>query len=401
MRVQDDPPVHLTYCLNVHPGESWKENLAAIRGKAMAVRDLVCTGGRFGLGLRLSCRAAGELCRPRSLAAFRRFLADNDLYVFTINGFPYGTFHATAVKQKVYSPDWRSVRRRNYTIVLADILAELLPEGVVGSISTVPGSYKRWIRTDQDVREMVAALADVAAHLHEIRERTGREICLALEPEPDCFLEKTADAISFFGGPLTSLGAEQVRERLGIGPDEARTILRRHLGVCFDTSHLAVQFENLAASLKSLLRAGIRIGKVHLSSALRVRPSRPSMARLNEFDDGVYLHQVRVRYADGRIDRFADLPGALGSVAAGGRAGEWRVHFHVPLFFTRAGGLRSTSSLFTPAFAKVLTSGASQNVEIETYTFGVLPEMLGVPDVIQGIAEEYKWVLRNVFRRHR
>ena len=99
----------------------------------------------FGVGLRLSARAAAELSAPAVLAEFRRLSSrSNRMYVFTINGFPYGTFHGTRVKEEVYLPDWRDPERLRYTNLLADLLAELLPDdpGIEGSVSTVPGAYK-------------------------------------------------------------------------------------------------------------------------------------------------------------------------------------------------------------------------------------------------------------------
>ncbi|MCK4601679.1 MAG: metabolite traffic protein EboE, partial [Phycisphaerae bacterium] len=215
MKVQADPPLHLTYCLNVHPGESWAASFAAIRDHAVGVRDRVAPGQPFGLGLRLSARAANELAKPPAMGKFRKFLARENLYVFTINGFPYGQFHDTAVKTSVYSPDWRTPERRDYTIALADILARLLPAGVTGSISTVPCSYKPWIAGGRDVQLMAKMLCDVVAHLAELHRATGKEIAVALEPEPDCYVENTDEVIAFFAGPLAEYGAGYLAEKLG------------------------------------------------------------------------------------------------------------------------------------------------------------------------------------------
>lgn len=383
MKLRNDPPLHLTYCLNVHPGESWGENLAAIRDYALKVRDRA--GGRgepFGLGLRLSATAAEELGHADRLAEFREFLAAENLYVFTINGFPYGRFHGAAVKADVYRPDWRTDQRRDYTIRLADILAELLPEGVTGSISTVPGSYKKWITSDEDVRQMTTMLTETAARLSEIRGETAREIILAIEPEPDCYIENTDETIDFFAGPLASAG-------------RAETV-RRHVGVCFDTAHLAVQFEDLAASAKRLADASIPIAKVQLSSALRLTASPEGLARLEEFCEETYLHQVAVRDAVGNIRHFPDLPDALADARARTAGNEWRVHFHVPLFFEGDDGFGSTSDLLTGDFRQVLVGGLTPHAEIETYTWGVLPADLQPADVTDGIAAEYEWVLANV-----
>ena len=386
MIIRKDPPMHLTYCLNVHPGQTWAENFAAIVDHAMRVRDRVCGSGRpFGLGMRLGAAAAAELASPHALDEFKAFLADNNLYVFTINGFPYGQFHGTPVKRDVYAPDWRTAERRDYTLILADILAALLPEGVSGSISTVPGSYGRWITGRPDVDAMLAMLVETAQHLAGIRDRTGRDICLALEPEPDCFLETGDDAIAFITGPLRQIARAARDEEL----------IRRHVGVCYDTAHAAVAFEEPASALERLARAHVRVGKVHLSSAMLLAPRPEAIRQLDGFCDEVYLHQVKVR-TEGRIVSFGDLPDAMANAPKSADA-EWRVHFHVPLFFESFGHIRSTSSLLTGALPGALAAAGVEHVEIETYTFGVLPADLRPGDIVDGITAEYEWTLGRVF----
>jgi len=379
MLVLPDPPVHLTYCLNVHPGESWAENLDAIRRYAVGVRDRVACDGPFGLGLRLSARAADELHHPNALAEFRAFLDGEGLYVFTINGFPYGQFHAASVKEDVYRPDWRSPARRDYTVRLALLLAELLPEGVAGSISTVPLSYKPWIQSEVDLTRAIDMLSGAAELLADIRQRTGKDIRLALEPEPDCYLESTSEAVAFFTGRL--------RDRVDEGA-------RRQIGLCFDTAHLAVGFEDPAESIARLAEAGGPIAKIHLSAALRLTLTPEALARLESFAEGVYLHQVKARRTDGTIHSFADLPEAL--AAKSDDWDEWRVHFHVPLFFATDGLLSSTADLLTGDFADALAAGATDHLEIETYTFDVLPADLRADDVTESIAREYQWVREMV-----
>jgi len=399
MRVQHDPPIHLTYCLNVHAGEAWSENFAAIRDKTLRVRDAVAGGEPFGLGLRLSARASAELNHPDVLEELRLFLDAERMYVFTVNAFPYGQFHGTKVKEDVYSPDWRSLRRLEYTTRVADVLAGLLPDGVPGSISTVPGSYKLWIRAQEDLVSMVQMMADAAAHLSFLRDQYGKQICLALEPEPDCYLGSADETLAFCAGNLLSLGTEHLMADRGLDRRKAERILRRHVGVCFDTAHMAVEFEDLAAALGRFRSAGVPLAKVHLSSALRLKPTPQTLRRLEEFSEEVYLHQVKARGAGGRIRGYPDLPAALADAGAAAGDEEWRVHFHVPLFFEEYQGLASTTSLFTDEFRAALTGGITQQIEMETYTFGVLPQPLRADDIAEGIAQEYRWVLRRLFGR--
>ncbi|MCP4455079.1 MAG: metabolite traffic protein EboE [Planctomycetes bacterium] len=384
----NDPSRHLTYCLNVHPGENWAPCLENIKTQTLAVREAVCPAAPFGLGLRLSHQAAQELAVPETLAAFKQYLADQSLYVFTINGFPYGTFHGSPVKQAVYRPDWRQPERLAYTTQLADILAALLPEGIEGSISTVPASYKSWITSEADRQAMLNNLANCADHLADLEASTGREIHLGLEPEPDCYIETTAESVVFLL-ELFEAGALQLAKARGLSLNTAETLLRRHIGICFDTCHLALQYEDLTHSLLALQAAEIRLSKVQLSAALHTNGSEASRGRLAEFNDPVYLHQVKTRQADGRIVAYPDLPDALASRVA--EQDTWRVHCHIPLYYSECNGIGTTADLLTPELMSTLFE-ASHHLEIETYTFDVLPPDMRGRGVRHSIIEEFKWV---------
>jgi hypothetical protein len=400
MKLQDDPPLHLTYCLNIHPGETWEENFAAIREKALAVKRLVAPNKPFGLGLRLSAMAAQTLSQPKVMSDLRTFLDSGGLYVFTINGFPYGQFHQGTVKEGAYRPDWSDEARRDYTKTLADILARLLPEGVTGSISTLPLSHKKRFAVwgavevpEKTLLQMQANVADCGWHLAAIRRRTGKQIVLAFEPEPDCLIESTEEAEKYVAA-LVEAAARRVPSSWTCPPEVAADMMRRHLGVCVDVCHLAVAFENPQESIERLVKAGLNVAKVQFSSALRCAATPAALERLREFCDPVYLHQVKVRTADGKIVSYPDLPTAIDARAAEAAPGEeWRIHFHVPLYFSEYGELKSTSDLYTAELSKLLKSGATPHLEIETYTFDVLPEAARERDVVRSIAREYEWAL--------
>ncbi len=353
---------HLSYCLNIHPGESWDGNLRAIETHAAQVKSRVSPDRPFGLGLRLSARAAGEL--SGRLEEFRDFLEGADMYAFTVNGFPYGPFHGERVKEKVYLPDWTAPERLDYTMELARILAALVPEGVDGSISTVPVAYGKAVDG-----AAVSNLVEAAEGLARIEDETGKNILLALEPEPDCAVETTDEALGLFDALYGRGGAAAAR----------------HLGICLDACHMACQFEDPAESLVRLESAGVAVPKVHVSSALVVPEGAGARELLAPFADDVYFHQTRV-LSGGAVARYADLPDALEAAPAG----EWRVHFHVPLDFEGGGGLQSTSSLLEGGFLEaVLTPG--RHVEIETYTFGVMPGPRR--NVVDSIAAEFDWLM--------
>ena len=390
---------HLTYCTNIHPGESWAEVRANLERHVARVKAVVAPTRPFGVGLRLSAAAAATLARPAELEAFRAFLDDHGFYVFTINGFPYGPFHGTRVKEEVYLPDWLDEERLAYSDRLAELLATLLPAdpGLEGTVSTVPGAFKGRVRDAADEERMADLMIRHAAGLHRLRERTGRTVSLALEPEPCCHMETLDETVRFFERHLFAAPAVAAFGRLaGLGRGESEAALRRHLGVCFDACHMAVEFEDAAAALAGLARAGIRIGKVQVSAGLRVRMDpgdRALVDALRPFAEGVYLHQV-VERRNGRLTRYLDLPEALeAALRDGGGAREWRIHFHVPLFREELGPFASTQDYLRGVLGLLRREAYSPHLEVETYTWDVLPEAYRKEDIAVAVARELHWVL--------
>ncbi len=396
MIVQHNPPLHLTYCLNIHPGESWGENFAAIREKTVEVKARVSADQWFGLGLRLSAQGAAELADEATREEAMDFFREHQLYPFSVNAFPYGRFHQGPVKENVYAPDWRMPERRDYTIQTADVLAAMLPEGIEGSISTVPCSFKPWVTTEEEKIAMVDNLAACVAYLSALHDDTGRMIHLGLEPEPDCFLETTNETVSFFENFLYRRGAEEVARILGLYRSDAEQLVRKHLGVCFDTCHVALQFEDLTESLRAYKSAGILISKVQLSAALRAKSDPDSWEALRSFVEPVYLHQVKGRTGAGTRFAWYDLPPALEELSDFPEVKDLRVHFHVPLFAAPTGLIGSTADTLTPEFFHELRGGVCSHLEIETYTFDVLPPEIHPGDLVKSIAREYSWVMERL-----
>lgn len=382
----------LTYCTNVHPGETLPEVRALVRGNVTAVKAAIAPSEPFGVGLRLAAAAADALSNPEELASFRAELTELGLYCFTINGFPYGAFHGTRVKEAVYLPDWLATERTLYTQQLARILAELLPQGVSGSISTVPGCFKPNAAKPNAERAMAFALIDVVAMLVDIARSKGRHIALALEPEPACFLETTDEAVRFFEQRL--FGREAVARLVEVAdlePREAELALRRHLGVCLDTCHASVEFEAPLDAYRKLRAAGIAVPKVQLSAGLRLPRATPeSVQALQAFADGVYLHQTVV-HAGGQLSRYVDLPQALASAPR--QEAEWRVHFHVPIFLRELGVFESTQQDLLPLLAELASAPSCPHLEVETYTWDVLPEEFRSVPLEEAIARELRFVL--------
>lgn len=399
MKLGPSSDCHLTYCTNIHPGETWPEVRANLKRYLPDVKRRIAPAEDFGVGLRLSGVAATALREPAAFDELRDFLAANGLYVFTINGFPYGTFHRTRVKEEVYLPDWQDEERLRYTDLLAELLAELLPQegSLEGSVSTVPGAFKPRAQSREAVAHMASLMIRHAAHLVRLKEETGRTIALALEPEPCCLLETIEESVDFFRSHLFSRRAvQQLANQTGQQGDAAEEALRRHLGVCLDLCHAAVEFENPTAIASRLASAGIRIPKMQLSAGLRVaNVTRESERLLEPFNDDVYLHQV-VERVDSQLNRYVDLPQAFRQLSTGFVDREWRIHFHVPIFLDELGDFSSTQPFLRQILAQHRDKPISPHLEVETYTWDVLPELYRRDGIVAAIVRELDWVKAQV-----
>jgi len=381
---------HLTYCTNIHAGETLAEVRAGLEKHLPPIKAAVSPGRPLGVGLRLGHTAGEGLRDPAALAALKGFLDEGGYYVFTLNGFPYGPFHGRAVKEDAYRPDWSEPERLAYTDHLADVLAALLPGNQPGSVSTVPCTFKPWAEGRMDA--VVEHLVRHVAHLVGIERDQGKRIALALEPEPYCFLETIDEAVEFFEARMFGrAGVARLAALAGLSPAEAEAAMRRHLGLCYDVCHAAVEFEDPRGSIERLRGRGIGIYKLQLSAALRVaRFGAQSARQLAEFAEPVYLHQV-VRRANGALQRYMDLPQALAE-AEGAEGSEWRVHFHVPIFLERMEHFDTTQSFLAEILQLHRQDPVSDHLEVETYTWDVLPAAYRGAPLATAIARELDWV---------
>jgi hypothetical protein len=377
--------LHLAYCTNIHRGENWAQTFDTLQKYTLAVRNRVSAGKPYAIGLRLGEQAARELSDRATLTAFQNWLEREHCYVFTINGFPYGTFHGARVKEQVYAPDWMTRERLDYTNRLFDLLAEIVPPGMDGSVSTVPVSYKEFIRDQRQVNEAAANLWRCVEHIERLTRRTGKPLHLGLEPEPLCYLETSAETVKFF---------ELLRAQR---PGDLR--LEEHLGVNYDCCHLAVEFENAAEALARLRQQRIKISKIHLSSALKVWPTPEVRSALKAFADDIYFHQVVSRTPDGSMTRLRDLDVALirANATAPQPGEEWRIHFHIPLHSAPTPLFGNTQDHITGVLDAVRRDPKlCSHFEMETYTWEVMPAEMKKRSVVDQLVSEYEWTLARL-----
>ena len=393
---------HLSYCSNIHPGESWEETFANLRTYIPQVRHHLGVEGAFGIGLRLSHAASLTLAQAEPMQAFQRWLASADAYVFTLNGFPYGNFHHTVVKDQVHQPDWTTAARRDYTIRSFQILAQLLPEGGRGGISTSPISYRHWF-ADQQAKEAAMAVAtqhllEVVAELARIESATGKWLHLDIEPEPDGILENSDEVLWLFRAWLLPQGIPWLAQQLEVSAEEAEAMIRRYLQVCYDVCHFAIVYEEPAETFQKWEAAGIQVGKIQLSAALQVHLTSDRSdikSQLLPFAESTYLHQVVGRKDQDTLISYSDLPHALDSIQAA-QEQEWRIHFHVPLFVKEYGQFFSTQAQIERVLDYLRQNPSlCEHLEVETYTWEVLPPDMQVK-LDESISRELDWVMKRL-----
>ena len=405
--------LHLTYCTNIHPGETRSEVESNLQQYLPQLKARLSPNKAFGIGLRLANLATKELLAGDNLVRFQSWLQQEDLYVFTLNGFPYGGFHHQVVKDKVYAPDWSTPERLDYTLRLIEILTVLLPANLDGGISTLPISYKPWWRSSQDkqriLRQSSLNLAQAIAKLAEVYQNTGKPIHIDLEPEPDGMLENTTEIINFFQDWLLPIAGKWLQKTLGVNSATADYWITQHIRVCYDTCHFAVEYEEPDGIIRRFKNTGIKIGKIQLSSAIKIdippqkTERRAILTKLLPFAESTYLHQVIAKHEKG-LKHYPDLSIALQDFLTTD-AQEWRTHFHVPIFIPKHELFESTQDHIVNLLQMLPDDAVANHLEIETYTWEVLPSEMKL-DILTSIEREYQWVLsvisqQSTTARHR
>lgn len=374
------PTAVMTYCTNSHAGETLDQVQRALHDVFVQVRDrLGIADDPLGVGLWLPATTIREVTANHHLPEFREFLRDHRFVAPSMNAFPFGSFHGPIVKEAVYRPAWWERARLDYTIACATVLALLLDDRpdswrrVPAAISTVGGGAYADLTPERETL-MRLHLGLMARELADIHARTGHEIVLGLEPEPLTALQFTPDVLGFFARLFADASA--------IAAAGGETTLRQHIGVCFDACHQAVLWEDVPHSYRQIRAAGIRIAKVQLSCAVEC-PQEPAARRaLRDYVEPRYLHQVYAPSLEpgGSAEGKRDLHEALDDPTWRPES-PWRCHFHVPIFLAELGyGLRSTQPDLIAVIEAIrdaaAVDGAVPLLEVETYTWAVLPEGL-------------------------
>ncbi len=389
---------HYTYCSNIHPGETWDETFKALKENVPAIKKELCPDQKFGLGLRLSNLASIQLNEGNNLQVFKEWCAEEDVYVFTMNGFPYGEFHQTIVKDKVHAPDWTSKERLLYTKRLFKQLAELIPSTIEGGISSSPLTYRHWHRPE-DLEHIFEKsclnLAEVVILLATLEKETGNYLHLDIEPEPDGLLENSDEFIAFYLEKLIPIASPFISDHLNIDEYEAKAMIYRYITMCYDVCHFALAFESPEQTLAKLEQRGIKIGKVQISAALSGKPEEGKetafWTELEKLDESCYLHQVTCKM-NGKLVTYRDIGDIIDNKP---KVDEVRAHFHVPVFVENYENFSSTQNSIIKVMELQKELQFCNHFEVETYTWGVLPKEIKL-DLKKSISRELLWGLQHL-----
>ena len=355
----------------------------------------------MGVSLRMSNATVEELIKkPDERIWLKKFLEENSLYIYTVNVFPYGPFKGEIVKEKVYEPDWTTDSRTKYTMHIADILAEVTGPEVEPTIQTAPLAFRPKVTDETYVAQFNENIYKLIAHLMSLENSSGRRVKVAVEPEPFCFLETIPETVSWFNNYIYSLSAAKKIAEYSRQPlSEVFGATRRYIGVVLDICHQSVEFENIADDIDLLSQAGIPIFKLQEAAALRVDNVTPEIVEeLKKYTGTIYLSQT-TQLRDGALTRFLNLEDAISAWEDDPGPREWRTHFHVPVFLKDLGPFQTTRSGIDDALRVHARTPLSNHLEIETYTWDVLPDHLKTGDIIEYVVRELEYVRDELARQ--
>jgi sugar phosphate isomerase/epimerase len=385
---------HLTYSTLVHPADDWEQIWQSLNTYVPKVKERWAGNKRFGVSLRLSAKSAETLANSKAdRDKLRKFLDDQNMYLYTVNAFVYGHFKGDVVKEQVYEPDWRSEERTRYTMNVASVVADIAPADVFPSIQTSPLGFKPRVTGPDVVQSYTDNVLRVTKHLIELEAKTGVTVTLGLEPEPYCFLETTDETVDYFTNHLYSgVSAEKLAKMSGLPISEAIAALRKHVGIVYDICHLAVEYEDITQSLQKLVDAGVPIVKLQEAAALHIpEVTQPIVDTLKRYAKTIYLTQT-IEKRNGKFTKYLNLEDAFAAWEKDPGPREWRTHIHVPVFLDDLGQFRTTRFAIADALKFHKKKPLSRHLEVETYTWDMLPDSLKTGDIVEYVCRELDWV---------
>jgi hypothetical protein len=138
---------------------------------------------------------------------------------------------------------------------------------------------------------------------------------------------------------------------------------------------------------------GVQIVKLQEAASMHIPDVTPkTVDALQSFAKTIYLSQT-CQKKDGKYTWFLNLEDAFEAFQKDPGPREWRTHFHVPVFLNDLGGAFGTTRFaLEQALAFHKKTPLSTHLEIETYTWDVLPDHLKTGDIVEYVTRELDWV---------
>ncbi|MDT5039958.1 MAG: hypothetical protein QOE51_943 [Actinoplanes sp.] len=315
--------VHLSHGANLRPARDLEAVVAQLDTYAAAIRARLGVD-TLGVSLWLPPSLAAALAvNARARTRLRAELDARGLEVVTLSGVPYAEGGDEGSATARYVPDWSSPDRLEYTLDLARILVDLLPEDAVrGDVTTVGiGRRAGWDAAKE--KKCAQVLGRLSGGLAEVAWHTGRAVRVGFQPEPGCVMDDTASTIAALA-----------------------RVDKDRIGVCLDLANLACTWRDPAEVLDQFAAAGVQIIRVQVAAALEVGNPVQAAETLRGYVEADHLHQVTTAEG-GYVD---DLAQALGEFPPG----PWRVRYHQPLHVRPVAPLAATTGVWRSALAHLM-----------------------------------------------
>lgn len=402
---------HLSYCTNIHKGESWNEVFTNIKKYTVNVKKLITRKKWFSIGLCLSNKSVKSLTKKNILKKFQKWLLKKYIYIQTINSFCFTNFHEKNIKQKIYNPNWGTYERYIFTKQIINIIKHTLLITTTGTISTVPLFYKYTIKTKKEkyilLQKSIINLMNILIHLKKI----NKNISICMEPEPDCYLEKTSDVITFYNKRLYIHGNEYLQKNYKITKKINKQLIKKYIKVCYDICHFSLFKEKIQQTLSKFKKEKIDIGKIQLSSGLKTNEPKNYFLKNNFFKKlnkitkkTPFLHQaystiinknntISSHYKD--LFEIKKRPLLEKKPIKMINKKIWKVHYHIPLYKSKHQNFKTTQKEISNLFRILLNSKKYKiptSIEIETYTWDNFKKSQKI-NLLTSIVNEYKYTL--------
>lgn len=380
----------ITYCSNIfknNNGTQLLNSLNKYKKEFKSYKDIsICVSNNI----------INELNEKKNLNKILTWKKINKKNIPLINGFVYKNFHQNLIKENIYYPDWTKKERFNFTKNTIFFAQKINKRSKICGISTLPITYKLWIKnnTKYNIKKAINFFFEILKILIKIKKYKNILIHIDIEPEPFCLLEDCKDFIYFFKSWILPELEEKIKIYLNVKKNKAKNVITKHLNLCFDICHSAVMFENQKLSLDLIKKFKIKIGRVQISSAIKIKKiNKHNFNHLNFLNKSPFLHQSLMKLNNLKYIKNNDFKNI--KIINNEIIKEIRIHCHVPIYKKKiTNNIYTTQKELKNSLMNILKYDFTRNLEIETYTYNMLYKKKS--NKIKSMIKEYNWLINLI-----